>query len=376
MAIKLDVKKVITVFAVIYCSLCTAQENKIKDNRSLNLNGPVKTVNTFYSFYKQDITPLVKYRVFVENDIANDDSYEFNKEGNITQKAITNRTKGYEDRPVGKLYKYEYDDKDYILKKDLLPYLSILKPLSIDLDLQIQTNFSIETRFKNDRDYKIAKLDSASIALNKYQDQYRDLRQFQYQYKTEGNKIIEEKVYYKPKPERKIFKSLSEDELLLVRTFKYDSKGNLIECNFDPKNTSPYRDTHVDNKFHYACDTKFKCYYNDKSKIIKTIWSNYLGTFYTAIYTYDSTDTYVQKIHITGQQTYPYPSDDIIFNYNENNDLVEVNFISEDEINQPANRYYEYEYDNHKNWIKCKMYLEGNKNEVTATLERKIQYFK
>ena len=66
----------------------------------------------------------------------------------------------------------------------------------------------------------------------------------------------------------------------------------------------------------------------------------------------------------------------MVFNYNENNDLVEVNFISEDEINQPANRYYEYEYDNHKNWIKCKMYLEGNKNEVTAKMERKIQYFK
>ncbi|MXO07128.1 hypothetical protein [Flavobacterium sp. HBTb2-11-1] len=376
MEIKLDVKKVIVGFALIYYSLCIAQENKLKVNRSLNLNGPVKTVNTFYSFYKQNITALVKYRVLFENDIANDDSYEFNKEGNITQKAITNRTKGYEDRPVGKLYKYEYDDKDYILKKDLLPYLSILKPLSIDLDLQIQTNFSIETRFKNDRDYKIAKLDSASIALNKYQDQYRDLRQFQYQYKTEGNKIIEEKIYYKPKPEQKVFTSPSEKELLLVKTYKYDSKGNLTECNFDSKNTSPYSDTNSDNKFHYACDTKFKCYYDDKSKISKITWSNYLGIFLTAIYTYDSTNTYIQKIHITGQQTYPYPSDDMVFNYNENNDLVEVNFISEDEINQPTNRYYEYEYDNHKNWIKCKMYLEGNKNEVTATMERKIQYFK
>lgn len=376
MEIKLDVKKVIVGFALIYCSLCIAQENKLKVNRSLNLNGPVKTVNTFYSFYKQNITPLVKYRVLFENDIANDDSYEFNKEGLPIQKAITLRTKGYEDRPVGKLYKYQYDEKDYILKKDLLPYLSISKLLSIDLDLQIQTNFAIENRFKNDKDYKIAKLDSANIVLNQYQDRYRDLRQFQYQYKTEENKIIEEKIYYKPKPEQKVFKSPSENELLLVKTFKYDSKGNLTECNFDSKNTSPYRDTNSDNKFHYACDTKFKCYYDDKSKIAKITWSNYLGTFLTAIYTYDSNNTYVQKIHITGQQTYPYPSDDLVFNYNENNDLVEVNFISEDEINQPTNRYYEYEYDNHKNWIKCKMYLEGNKNEVTATMERKIQYFK
>ena len=376
MEIKLDVKKVIAGFAMIYCSLCGAQENKIKENRSLNLNGSVKTVNTFYSFYKQDITPLVKYRVLVENDIANDDSYEFNKEGLLIQKAITFRTKGYEDRPQGRLYKYEYNDKDYILKKDLVPYLSILKPLSIDLDLQIQTNFAIENRFKNDKDYKIAKLDSSNIVLNQYQDRYKDLRQFQYQYKTEGNKIIEEKIYYKPKPEQKVFTSPSEKELLLVKTYNYDSKGNLTECNFDSKNTSPYSDTNSDNKFHYACDTKFKCYYDDKSKIAKITWSNYLGIFLTAIYTYDSTNTYIQKIHITGQQTYPYPSDEMVFNYNENNDLVEVNFIGEDEINQPANRYYEYEYDNHKNWIKCKMYLEGNKNEVTATMERKIQYFK
>jgi hypothetical protein len=374
MEIKLNIEKVIAGFALLCSCLCIAQENKLKVNRSLNLNGPVKTVNTFYSFYKQDITPLVKYRVLFENDIANDDSYEFNKEGLAIQKAITLRSKGYEDRPQGRIYKYKYDDKDYILKKDLFPYLRILKPLSIDLDLQIQTNFSIETRFKNDRDYKIAKLDSVNIVLN--QDQYRDLRQFQYQYKTEGNKIIEEKIYYKPKPEQKIFKSPSENELLLVKTFTYDSKENLIECNFDLKNIGPYRDGNLDNKFNYACDTKFKCYYDDKSKIIKTTWRNYLGIFLTAIYTYDSTNTYIQKIHITGQQTYPYPSDDMVFNYNENNDLVEVKFISEDEINQPANRYYEYEYDNHKNWIKCKMYLEGNKNEVTAKMERKIQYFK
>lgn len=374
MEIKLNIEKVIAGFALLCSCLCIAQENELKVNRSLNLNGSVKTVNTFYSFYKQDITPLVKYRVLFENDIANDDSYEFNKEGLAIQKAITLRSKGYEDQPQGRIYKYKYDDKDYILKKDLFPYLRILKPLSIDLDLQIQTNFSIETRFKNDRDYKIAKLDSVNIVLN--QDQYRDLRQFQYQYKTEGNKIIEEKIYYKPKPEQKIFKSTSENELLLVKTFTYDSKENLIECNFDLKNIGPYRDGNLDNKFNYACDTKFKCYYDDKSKIIKTTWRNYLGIFLTAIYTYDSTNTYIQKTHITGHQTYPYPSDDIIFNYNENNDLVEVKFISEDEINQPTNRYYEYEYDNHKNWIKCKMYLEGNKNEVTATMERKIQYFK
>jgi len=371
MEIKLDIKKAIAGFTLLYSCLCIAQENKLKVNRSLNLNGPVKTVNTFYSFYKQDITPLVKYRVLFENDIANDDSYEFNKEGLPIQKAITLRTKGYEDRPQGKLYKYVYDDKDCNLKKELLPYLNISKPLSIDLDLQIKTNFNIESRFKDDREYKTSKLDSVNVAQN----QYRDLREFQYQYKTEGNKIIEEKVYYKPKPGQKIFKSPSEDELLLVKTFTYDSRGNLIECNFDLENISPYRDTNVDNKFNYACDTKFKCYYDDKSKVIKTTWRNYLGIFLTAIYTYDSTNTYIQKTHITGQQSYPYPSDDIIFNYNENNDLVEVNFISEDEINQPANRYYEYEYDNHKNWIKCKMYLEGNKNEVTATLERKIQYY-
>jgi hypothetical protein len=375
MEIKLNIEKVIAGFALICSCLCIAQENKLKVNRSLNLNGPVKTVNTFYSFYKQDITPLVKYRVLVENDIANDDSYEFNKEGLPIQKAITYRSKGYEDRPQGRIYKYEYDDKDYILKKDLLPYLSISKPLSIDLDLQIQTNFSIETRFKQDIEYKIAKLDSVNIVLN-HQDQYGDLRQFQYQYKTEENKIIEEKVYYKPNPGQKTFKSPSEDELLLVKTFTYDSKGNLIECNFDLKNVTPYRDRNLDNKFNYACDTKFKCFYDDKSKIIKTTWRNYLGIFLTTIYTYDSTNTYIQKTHITGQQSYPYPSDDIIFNYNENNDLVEVIFISEDEINQPANRYYEYEYDNYKNWIKCKMYLEGNKNEITAIMERKIKYYK
>lgn len=61
-----------------------------------------------------------------------------------------------------------------------------------------------------------------------------------------------------------------------------------------------------------------------------------------------------------------------IFNYNENNDLVEV--IEKDKNADILNKQYsEYKYDNKKNWIERKLY-DANKNLISTSV-RKIKYW-
>jgi hypothetical protein len=39
-------------------------------------------------------------------------------------------------------------------------------------------------------------------------------------------------------------------------------------------------------------------------------------------------------------------------------------------------RYYDYDYDKHNNWIRCRMFLEGNhEGEPSIILEREIEYY-
>lgn len=361
MGIKSSIKIMIICFLTITSSFCNAQENILDVDKIVNVKDSVKSVHSFYSFIKQDISPIVKYRIFFENDVGSDDNYEFNKEGFLIKKTVFLKFKknNYEVDSSKKIYVYEYDSNDFKPKKDLMSYFKI--PKLIDINCAVKINHAIKTGLEsNGKDSK----------MNTYW--FNTKEQNQYQYKIEENKITEEKIY-KTSPSEKIFNSPLEKDLYIIKTFIYDSTGRLIQCNFDYK-TVNYLYALALDYFTNSCGSNLKFYYDDKNNIIKATLNSARETLVTETYTYDATRTFIQKKHRIGKQYNLYPSDEIEFTYNENGDLLEVHFITKDEINQPTNRYYEYEYDNHKNWIKCKMFLEGNKNDVTAILERKIEY--
>lgn len=362
MGIKSSIKIRIICFLAITSPFCNAQENTLEVDKTVSLKESVKSVHSFYSFIKQDISPIVKYRIFLGNDVGSDGDYEFNKEGFLIKKTAFLKFKknNYEMDPTKKIYVYEYDPNDFNPKKDLFSYFKI--PKIIDINCAVKINHAIKTGLEsNAKDSKINT------------NWFNTKEQNQYQYKIEDNKITEEKIY-KTSPSKIIFNSPLEKDLYVIKTFIYDSTGNLIQCNFEYK-TVNYLYALALDYFTNFCGSNLKFYYDDKNKITKTTLNNDRETLVSETYTYDPTGSYIQKKHRVGKQYNLYPSDEIEFTYNENDDLLEVHFITEDEINQPANRYYEYEYDNHKNWIKCKMFLEGNKNDVTAILERKIEYY-
>lgn len=97
-------------------------------------------------------------------------------------------------------------------------------------------------------------------------------------------------------------------------------------------------------------------------------------------YSYHPTKDYLEKVkcYVTGPGEVSNPTKRFVMTYNEQGDLIEKAFTPNypQQILTEKIRYYSYEYDSHKNWIKCNMYLEGTKEEEPSlAAERKIEYY-
>ncbi|RUT70026.1 hypothetical protein D0817_12640 [Flavobacterium cupreum] len=342
---------------------------QIKSKAELNLKGPVKSVNTVYSSIKQDLDHKRKFRVFFENDVTKDIAYQFNTDGLVTKKINYHRDeKSLEVMIPTVVFMYEYEPNDSEEKKKFFPFLTPLN--SFEVDNFVKTNQHISRVIQTGENGK----NSESSGKKEY---------YYFTYKIENNKITEEKMY-KDKPRKmdeKMAALYDEDEkpvpdnLCYLKKFIYDTKGNLVTCTFlrgDPG--IEFESYLFDNRFN-ICRANLKYYYNDKNQLIKKSLDDTKEIFVAETYTYDPENSTVKKLNRTNRLLSYLPSDNVEYTYNENRDILETRFVTEDEINQPLVRYYEYEYDSNKNWIKCKMYLEGNKNEATAIAERKIEYF-
>lgn len=340
---------------------------QIKSKAELNLKGPVKSVNTLYSYIKPDLDHKRKFRVFLENDVANDITYQFNTDGLVTKKTNYHRDeKSLEVMLPTVVFVYEPNDSEE--KKN---YLALLKPLnSFDTDNFVKRNQYISRGIQTERPGK-------DIEISDKKEYYY------FTYKIENNKITEEKMY-KDKA-RKIDEKMAAlydegekpvpDNLCYLKKFIYDTKGNLVKCTFLRGDPGIEFESYLSGNRFNICRANLRYYYNDKNQLIKTSLDDTKEIFVAETYTYDPENSAVKKRNRTNRLLSYLPSDNVEYTYNENRDLLETKFVTEDEINQPLVRYYEYEYDSNKNWIKCRMYLEGNKNEATAIAERKIEYF-
>lgn len=342
---------------------------QIKSKAELNLKGPVKSVNTVYSYIKPDLDHKRKFRVFFENDVANDIAYQFNTAGLVTKKTNYDRDeKSLEVLLYQVVFMYEYESNDSEEKKS---YSALLKPLNpFDADNFVKRNQYISRGIQTERTGK-------DIEITDKKEYYY------FTYKIENNKITEEKMYKSKarKTDEKMAAHYDESEkpdpanLCYLKNFLYDTKGNLVKCTFLYGNASLEFESYLlGNRFN-ICRANLRYYYNDKNQLIKTSLDDTKEIFVAETYTYDPENSAVKKRNRTNRLLSYLPSDNVEYTYNENRDILETRFVTEDEINQPLVRYYEYEYDSNKNWIKCKMYLEGNKNEATAIAERKIEYF-
>jgi len=129
--------------------------------------------------------------------------------------------------------------------------------------------------------------------------------------------------------------------------------------------------------------------YDDSNRITKITLSNSCeGIVFQESYTYHPQKGYVTLASTIFNSYHSYSSSRMTSHYNEHGDITEINFIAKQVPglppkktplmigNTPMNHYYDYDYDKHGNWIRCRYYLDGIKDgEPSAISERVIEYF-
>lgn len=327
-----------------FSQLKTNNQNGInKDLYHLNLNDSVKSVVYDRTFYKEDLT---EYEIDDIIDVVilrnSYESYEFNKYGLISRHFSDSLV--YNQKDLQNKFKYESDKKVY-----RVPDWSGMA--NLNMQNVNKTSFKRSSCFKNsDSD-------------------------FAYKYNFDKNgKITAEKEYFlqKDAPNNKI-----ETELYQTKKYIYDLKGNLVQQRLfyegEYKNENYYTERD-------GAHEKWIFEYDAKNRLIKMANTDAIDPqieqepLIEQKYKYHPTENYVTEVEIFYRDGFKLKYKTARFYYNKNADLIACDYVN-DIIQKREKIFYEYEYDSHNNWIKCKLRYNSMQDEVLKSVKRKISYY-
>jgi len=314
-----------------------------KSNRyyGYNLKGSVKSIRFTYNSVRNDISKYDSLnRIILKNDIKQNKFVEFNKQGLII-KSDYNKKITYENEDVDKKSQHILKRKQ---KYPAYDYVFLLKP---------------DRAIYNEED----------ISYEKYE----------YEFDSIG-RIKSEKKYYNFSEYDNINKGFTDENLLSIINFFYDSHNNVLYQKIIPGKWAKGMSYNVfGTETPFCKDTRIDYSYDEKDRLIKVILFSCNTIIFEEDYTY-AFDGYISEVYSHFSGLSGYPSTRMKAYYNKNGDIIHMHFITIDnEIwlgDEAANRYYEYEYDSYGNWIKCRLYLEGKKEGEPSTIAvRKIEYY-
>jgi hypothetical protein len=332
-----------------------------------NLKDSVKSVRFFYMHYQEGLSKRDKMRVFYKND-ARTSYQEFDKNGKITVKLLLLKDSINQSINYNIADRFVYDEKDRIEKSKYKIKTGQVFPA--------YTSYLIKINY---------------VRLNRLiEDEPLEYDPEIYRYIFDKNdRILEEREYMPDAGRDTVIENPKEEDLYTRITFHYDARGNVIQQKIyaGEAGKSIGNFTAMNTEVGFCQDTGFKYTYDEQDRLIKVVLSGCGGVAESEEYTYDRTKKYITKInrYISGVSSFP--SSTMVAHYNEFGDIVEMNFkVFQDKddsspprkiigVGEPINRYYEYDYDKHNNWIKCRMYLMGEKKEPTVIAERIIEYY-
>ena len=211
----------------------------------------------------------------------------------------------------------------------------------------------------------------------------KSLSQTVYQYNFDKSGRIKEELEYCPYAEDSIpVKTIKKSDLNTRKIFLYNKKNQVVVLKITPgeygKNMGHYNDFATESP--YCQDLQLKYAYDSKGRITQVIMFGCGKIVAQEDYKYDNSKNYVSEVkrYRCGLGSDDYKN--TISFYNELGDIIkkELNPINpnENSIRESKYRYYDYEYDKHNNWIRCRMFLEGNhEGEPSIILEREIEYY-
>lgn len=356
--------KYFTIFLLIIFYGCSAQKvsNKIlpkitTDLKRMELKGPVRTHFFAYTYVKPGLNNYLDQYVKLKNYVkgAGAGYVEFNEQGMV--KFLRSRFYDSINQKIDRseLDCYEYSNKDIALK-------SKYKPLNLeDNEDLVKLN-------------KVVWWHCTKVS-NETED---DGILFVYKYKFDNeNKIIEE-LEYSPYHEQ-IDSEPSIEDLFAKTVYKYDKSNKLVEkIILAGENRIGEQYFIMDATFGLGSDIKVLYEYDNNGKLTKKTAKKDGKVYAEEVYSYNPEKQFIESVkkYVYGISGYDFSK--MIITYNEYGDMIQFEYdVDEIMISSGLSkyRYYEYEYDKHNNWIKCKMYLQGDRNEPTIIAERKIEYY-
>lgn len=370
---------IVYLFSNLACSQESKSNNQIfssysKDYHWYNFKGKVKSVKTRYVSIKESLINTVKQNVKVENDARSNNCLEFYENGLVKTQYGNIPLFEFDVIDSTKLEIMQYDSKD-IAKKS--KYKPILKNANNFQTSELFVNFDLY-RYSHEFGPIIKGVEHLGIIQDNYV------------YKTDKNNRIVESFEYLPFNENRDtvrIKNIKKENLLWNMKFIYNKKNQIISQKIIPGDVALSKEnvfgvsyTTLGTESGFYSDLQLKYKYDNKGRVIQAIFWGNNRIISSEDYEYHPSKGFVQKVrcYVTGPGEIANPTNKYIKTYNENGDIIEKEFIlnfPEQKIS-PMKRFYNYEYDNHKNWIKCNMYLEDTKEgEPTLVAERKIEYY-
>ncbi len=378
-------------FIILLCqsflSSCHAQEKFLTswdvvktDVKSLNLNGPVKSMRTYFDVFVEDYErEHYEYR----HDIHSYGFAEFDRNGLFLrvfnfhispEMVITDSTKNVD--------RYDYKSEDIV---DKLMY---------------------KRKFKKQH-YQIN--DFNTLEINRYVSRLHgdedDFMEWIYVYSYDGKKIAQmkkflpvfddynEMVHREKNKVKTTIEELKDDRDLSVQyDYSYDNKDRIILI---ATSTVPRREGNIQVDYYpfatAKSNLKIHFQYDEQDRVTKQIVT--IGkelenhkVMVTQNYKYHPTKGYLEKVAVTFSEDIMkiwYDCANQSVTYNEYGDIVSREFLCE--INQTAcgkypsspacSRYYDYEYDKFNNWTTCYMYLKGDRTKPTTIAKRVLEYY-
>lgn len=368
-------KKILFLLVVIFYSpLSFSQETEMHSGikviknateYAFNLKDSVKSARFFYSFIKESLNKKERSRATMRNLNRQPFYVEFDRYGMLRKQILFSGKLDFADAPVdsSKADVYEFDNNK---------------------DRASKYNFKL----KKEQVYPVYIEDKVDINYTRIWgggDNYIFPHIYVYEYDTTG-KIIEELSYASSEF------SLDEQYLHIKKNYEYDIKNRLSKQTLfaGQYGREIGNFTKMSTTIGLCDDAHLSYKYDDKDRVIETSLNCGTTVVQKDEYIHHPEKNYVATIKrfIIDPSMAGYYKQNTVLHYNEHGDMIEINHINNPRESWdkqpeytttwdggPLTMKYDYDYDRHNNWIKCRMCLEENKDEPTIIAERVIEYY-
>lgn len=348
--------KQLSIFLLFISLSAFAQSYHLDD---FNLKGNVKSTKLIYTYVNPKIHKNSK-QYKSRNDVYMGRYFTFDVNGYLIADLADTRSTIDDAIDTMNVSIRTYNEKDRIEKKGLMDYTIPYPAYNFQ-----KINYDIKVLYKIDKN-----------------DTNPEMLYYVYDYLVDqGGKIIKE-ISYNVIDDFEVY-PIDTASVSQWTEYIYD-KDLLVRQNIYPGklNTLPFSGSYyVHYLFVPYSATSYRTFdYGDKNRLINV--SFFINDFkaFEEMYTYHPDEGYITTVDrfVVLNPEYPdFPASKMKMTYNQYGDVTEVIYYPDGTENWPVhNRYYEYEYDTHHNWIKCKLFLLGDKNQATLIAERKIEYYK